>query len=200
MHEVFETALILLILYVLYLEISLRFGNRKNKNRLKVGVMMTPEKLWATFLTQHPQVKQTEMEAWAFGGDPDGLADLVVKGIKTATASAYDFYALDKEPIPQAGTYDVILDGRGKAVCVIKITKVSVLPFNQVSAEHAFKEGEGDKSLAYWRHVHGDFFRPYFEEAGLTFTEDSLIVCEKFELVFHQSISDAAENSMDSFI
>ena len=70
---------------------------------------------------------------------------------KTATASAYDLYAVDNEPLPQEGTFDVILDSQNQAVCIVEITKVSVESFNHVSADHAFKEGEGDKSLAYWR-------------------------------------------------
>ena len=47
--------------------------------------------------------------------------------------------------------FDVVLDSKDQAVCIIEITKVSVQPFHQVSADHAYKEGEGDKSLAYWR-------------------------------------------------
>ena len=68
------------------------------------------------------------------------------------------FYAVDNEPLPQEGTFDVILDSQNQAVCIVEITKVSVQPFNQVSAQHAFKEGEGDKSLAYWQQVHQEFF------------------------------------------
>ena len=33
-----------------------------------------------------------EYQAWAFGDDPDTLAELVLQGIKTATASAYPSY------------------------------------------------------------------------------------------------------------
>ena len=42
------------------------------------------------------------------------------------------------------------------AACVIRDTKVSVVPFHQVSPEHAYKEGEGDRSLGtYHTFVHG---------------------------------------------
>ncbi len=93
---------------------------------------------------------------------------------------------MDQEPLPQVGTYDVVLDGKGQAVCIIHITKVEVLPFNQVSAEHAYQEGEGDRSLAGWRQAHQDFFQPYFEEAGLVFSEQSPIVLEEFQVVYPQ--------------
>ena len=106
------------------------------------------------------------------------------KGEKTATASAYDLYVLDDEPLPQEGTFDIILDSQNQAVCIVEITKVSVQPFNQVSAQHAFKEGEGDKSLAYWRQVHEDCFAEWLRESGLTFTPESKVVLEEFRKVY----------------
>ena len=39
------------------------------------------------------------------------------------------------------------------------------VPFDEVSKEHAYKEGEGDRSLAYWRDVHEDFFAEEFISA-----------------------------------
>ena len=125
-----------------------------------------------------------EIDAWAFEVEADILADLVLKGEKTATASAYDLYALEDEPLPQEGTFDVILDSQDRAVCIIEITKVSVESFHQVSADHAYKEGEGDKSLAYWRQVHEDCFAEWLREAGLTFTPDSKVVLEEFRKVY----------------
>lgn len=144
---------------------------------------MTPEQLWNEYKTINPAIGD-KIDVWAFGVEPDQLADLVLKGEKTATASVYDLYQIDGEPIPQAGTFDVILDGQGQAVCIIKVTKVAVVPFNQVSAEHAFKEGEGDKSLAYWRKVHEEVFRPWLEEVGFTFNQDSKVVLEEFHKVY----------------
>lgn len=146
---------------------------------------MTAEELWQAYQKINPSIGD-EIDAWAFGVQPDLLAQLVLEGTKTATASAYDLYALDQEPLPQEGTYDVVLDGQGEAVCIIYITKVSILPFQDVSAEHAYKEGEGDRSLAWWRQAHQDFFHPYFEEVGLVFSEQSPIVLEEFQVVYPQ--------------
>ena len=109
---------------------------------------------------------------------------MVLRGEKTATASAYDLYALEAESLPQEGTFDVILDSQNQAVSIVEITKVSVQPFNQVSAQHAYKEGEGDKSLAYWHQGHEDFFTDCLGEAGLTFTPDSKVVLEEFRKVY----------------
>ena len=107
---------------------------------------MTPQEMWNAYKKINPYIGD-EIDAWAFGVEPDLLADLVLKGEKTATASAYDLYALEGESLPQEGTFDIILDSQNQAVCIVEIIKVSVEPFNQVSAQHAYKEGEGDKSL-----------------------------------------------------
>ncbi|HFN7517734.1 TPA: ASCH domain-containing protein [Streptococcus pneumoniae] len=144
---------------------------------------MTPQEMWNKYKQINPLIGD-EIDAWAFGVEPDLLADLVFKGEKTATASAYDLYVLEDEPLPQVGTFDVILDSQNQAVCIVEITKVSVELFNQVSAQHAFKEGEGNKTLVYWRQVHEDFFRDCLGEAGLTFTPESKVVLEEFRKVY----------------
>ena len=144
---------------------------------------MTPQEMWNAYKQINPLIGN-EIDAWVFGVEADLLADLVLKGEKTATASAYDLYAVEDEPIPQEGTFDIILDSQDQAICIVEITKVSVQTFYQVSAEHAYKEGEGDKSLAYWRQVHEDFFKDCLGEAGLTFTPNSKVVLEEFRKVY----------------
>lgn len=139
---------------------------------------MTAEELWEkSSLTG-------EYTAWAFGDDADKLALLTKQGIKTATSSAYLWYESEKEPLPKVGEYSVILDARGNAVCVTRTTKVSLSRFCDVSAEHAFKEGEGDRTLAYWRAVHERFFKAELQAEGLLFDETLLLVLEEFEVVY----------------
>ena len=50
---------------------------------------MTPQEMWNKYKQINPSIGD-EIDAWAFGVDPDLLAELVFKGEKTATASAYD--------------------------------------------------------------------------------------------------------------
>ena len=123
-------------------------------------------------------------EAWSFGEAPDKLANLVLQGIKTATCSAYDLYLIDNEPLPQTGDFNVILDSNDEAVCIIKTLKVYITEFNQVSEEHAFKEGEGDRSLSYWRKVHVSFLTDELASVNKTFDENTKVVCEEFEVVY----------------
>ena len=72
---------------------------------------MTPQEMWNAYKQINPSIGD-QIDAWAFGVEPDLLAELVFKGEKTATASAYDLYALEDEPLPQEGPFDVILDSQ----------------------------------------------------------------------------------------
>lgn len=144
---------------------------------------MTAEEMWRIF-SEKNSLENEEYEAWAYGADPDELAELTVKGIKTATASAYYWYEAEGEELPKVGEYSVILNSKDEAVCVTKTTKVYIERFKNISKEQVYKEGEGDRSLKYWRRVHRDFFTNELAEAGIEFSEDMQVVCEEFELVF----------------
>ena len=139
---------------------------------------MTPEELW-----ERSGLAGT-YEAWSFGEAPDKLADLVLQGIKTATCSAYDLYQINNEPLPKAGDYSVILNSSEEAVCIIKTIKVYVTEFRNVSEEHAFKEGEGDRSLEYWRKVHADFLMNELATVGKAFDGNTKVGGEECEVVY----------------
>lgn len=105
---------------------------------------------WHQFCKKHNLNENTPVEAWAFGAnqkDADELASLVDKEIKTATTSAYELYGKD-EKLPKVGEWSIILDGNAKPVCVIKDVCVEIIPYNLISQEHAYHEGEGDRSYA----------------------------------------------------
>ncbi|MDY7101045.1 MAG: GNAT family N-acetyltransferase [Actinomycetota bacterium] len=121
--------------------------------------------------------------AWAFGGDDDpALADelvgLVLTGTKRATASLPTLYEREGEPLPAPGDHSVLLDGRGRARCVIETTEVEVRPFGEVDERFAADEGEGDRTLAWWRDAH----RRFFGSQGTVVDDATPVVCERFEL------------------
>lgn len=145
---------------------------------------MNAQDMWMQYTALHPEAASAIYEAWAYGDAPDELAALTLSGVKTATSSAQALYALEGSSLPQAGDFSVILDRCGEAVCVIRNVAVSVLPYLEVDARHAFLEGEGDRSLAYWQTVHEAFFRREYALHGLTFTDDIAVVCEEFEVVY----------------
>ncbi len=144
---------------------------------------MTAQELWEEFKGR-TGIDADTYDAWAFGSVADKLADLTMRGIKTATASAYPLYEVDGEELPKEGLYNIILDSKDNALGVVRTTKVYVVPFNEVTAEHAYKEGEGDRSLEYWRQVHREVFTQWMEEAGLKFDENMKVVCEELGLIY----------------
>lgn len=143
---------------------------------------MTAEQMWQAF--SEKSGISAEYDAWAFGDDADTLAELVLRGTKTATCSALPFYEMEGEPLPRAGEYSVILDSREQAVCVIQTSRVYQTPFSKITEDHAWKEGEGDRSLAYWQKVHETFFSEELSEAGMVFSQDLMLVCEEFLRIF----------------
>lgn len=127
-------------------------------------------------------------DAFAFGmedsDDPaqialaDELADLVLHGPKRATTSLLAVYQESEEEVPRAGDYSVILDGRGNPVCIIVTTRVDLARFAEVDEEFAWTEGEGDRSLAFWRRAH----LSVFADAGVT--DDTMMVLVRFDKVW----------------
>jgi uncharacterized protein YhfF len=149
---------------------------------------MTEKEMWNLY-TKNNHVKNKTYDAWCFGGNAsiaNELAKLVVNRIKTATASAYQLYEIENSPLPPIGGLNIILDSDNNAVCITETTKVYTCPFGEVSESHAFKEGEGDFSLAYWRKVHKDFFSKELKVHDLDFDENIIIVCEEFEVVWKE--------------
>jgi len=147
---------------------------------------MTKKEMWNLY-TKNNHVKNKTYDAWCFGGNAsiaNELAKLVVNRIKTATASAYQLYEIENSPLPPIGGLNIILDSDNNAVCITETTKVYTCPFGEVSESHAFKEGEGDFSLAYWRKAHKDFFSKELKVHDLDFDENMIIVCEEFEVVY----------------
>lgn len=116
--------------------------------------------------------------------DANNLAELTKQRIKRATTGLYYWHEVEGEKLPEAGDISIITDWYGVAQCIIQVKKVSIVPFKEVTEEFAKIEGEGDKSLEYWRTVHIDFFSRELKDYGKEFSEDMLVVCEEFEVVY----------------
>ena len=69
-------------------------------------------------------------------------------------------------------------------MCVIQTTEIRHLPFHEVDAKFAYDEGEGDRTLESWRSEHHAYFTREAAELGFTFDEDSIICCERIQLLF----------------
>ena len=96
------------------------------------------------------------LESFSFGDSPelaDELAALVLSGIKTATC-----WAASDGASTQVGKRMVVLSGSGEPVAVIETVELTQRQFNDADAAFAYDEGEGYRSLAYWRRAHLGYF------------------------------------------
>jgi len=116
------------------------------------------------------------LETFSFGDGPalaDELAALVLAGVKRATC-----WAATEGRLTEIGKRMVMLSGAGEPLAVVETIELEQRRFNDVDAAFAHDEGEGDRSLAYWREAH----RRYFTRRG-QFADDMLLYCEHFRLV-----------------
>lgn len=151
-------------------------------------------RLWDAYLASRSPEALAAVDAtysaWQFGygvDQGDRLLACVLEGPKRATTGALWAYEAEGEAIPVPGDYSVVLDGHGVARCIIRTTRVDVLPFDEVDAEFAYAEGEGDRSLGYWRDAHWPYFVRELAELGREATRDMPVVCERFEVVYRSS-------------
>jgi uncharacterized protein YhfF len=100
------------------------------------------------------------LETFSFGDNSD-LANrlLVLSGTKRATCWAES-------------------QGLLSAEIGLKTVELTKRRFDEVDEAFAYDEGEGDRSLRYWREAH----TRYFSQLG-RYSPDMMLWCERFELV-----------------
>lgn len=155
-----------------------------------MGQHKSVKKIWEDYLfSTGESVTSTNKsyDSWYFcdnENSANSLAKLVTEGIKRGTSSLNYLYEVEHEELPREGNYSIITDWNGIAQCIIRTKKVTVLPFKDVDEELAKIEGEGDKSLEYWRKVHIYFFTKELKELEMKFSENELVVFEEFQVVY----------------
>lgn len=95
-------------------------------------------------------------------------------------------FALNDESFPKVGDQYIVTDWFGVAHCIIGTTKLTKIRFGDITAEHAWLEGEGDKSLSYWKDVHKAYYQRQFQGSQYIFNDDMEIIFEEFKVVFAQ--------------
>ncbi|MEF1289984.1 ASCH domain-containing protein [Vibrio sp. M260118] len=111
-------------------------------------------------------------------------ADLVLKGEKRASCSLDVWYSEQGEIMPKVGHLMVVTNWDGEPICIVETTSVSKCKYNEVTAEFAALEGEGDKTLSWWKKAHWDFFSKECQELNIAPSEDMLLVLEQFKVVY----------------
>ena len=114
----------------------------------------------------------------------DELLYLYLCGRKTAGSSLLKDYEYSGEDLPEPGDYWIILDSRKTPRCIVRTIRVVIHRFDEVPKEVAVAEGEGDRSLSYWRQAHSSFFAPFLRTWDVTDLSEERVVTEFYELVF----------------
>ena len=112
------------------------------------------------------------------------LAALVLVGTKVGTASLVWTYEREGDAVPKAGDLSLVTSFAGAPLCVIETTAVAIRRFDQVPADFAASEGEGDLSLAYWRDVHWAYFGRECRAMGREPDPSMPVVCETFAVLY----------------
>jgi uncharacterized protein YhfF len=143
---------------------------------------------WQAFAATRPEDPTPRFyEAFHFDdNEPSAneLAQLVLAGRKRASAGLVWSFQGAGMPLPRVGDLSVVTDWQDAPVCVIETRQVDIVPFDQVSAEFAATESEGDGSLAFWRRAHQAYFERECGRLGRTPVPDMPVVCERFEVVY----------------
>ena len=147
---------------------------------------------WQRFLASLPEdspyhQRNYNAEKW---GDYRELAEelgaLIAAGTKTAACSSMWEWEAEGNPIPEVGLITIVLDWEGAPLCIIETVEVEIKPYNQVDAQFAYEEGEGDRSIQYWREAHWRYFSRTLAKIGREPSEDMPLVCERFRVIYRE--------------
>lgn len=126
------------------------------------------------------------VRADGYGDSPElstALLALIRDGRKRAGTSLLWAMQAEGEALPQVGQIEIVVDHLNEPALITRITRVETLPYNQVTAEYAAIEGEGDGSLAYWREAHWAFFSRECQRIGCEPALTMPVVCSVFEVL-----------------
>ena len=111
------------------------------------------------------------------------LLDLIRIGRKRAGTSLLWVVEAEWQEAPKVGDIEIVLDHLNRPAIVTRIVEVTVLPYSEVTAEYASIEGEGDRSLGYWRQAHWSLFTRECSRISREPSESMPVVCSVFEVL-----------------
>ena len=147
------------------------------------------ERYWQKYLSTLPSDSPYHSETYvaeSWGDSPalaDELGELIIQGVKTATCSALWSWEAEGNPVPER-YITVALNGNGEPFCIVETYEITIRKYNEVDADFAREEGEGDLSLNYWREAHKNYFSRVLPKIGKEFSENMSLVCERFRIIY----------------
>jgi uncharacterized protein YhfF len=150
------------------------------------------DEFWRAYRTA-TGLDHDDYDAVAFGDSTEmatELAELVVAGVKRATAGLVRQFGPHGEPPPAVGGYVVLLDGADRPRAIWRTTSFRVGPLNSVDERFAWDEGEGERTREWWLAAHRRFFERRAAEQGFQMHDQIETMFERFEVVWPPEIAD----------
>jgi len=88
---------------------------------------------------------------------------------------------IGKKKRSKTGDLFSILDSADREVAVVRIEKIEIVKFGDITEEFAKEEGDG--SLDNWRTIHEPYYFQLLFSVGKELNRDTLLVCEWFNIV-----------------
>ena len=144
--------------------------------------------MWGNYLNAHLEHAFEHAPSTIFFGDNEldanTLAELTKQGVKKATSHSLLGLQNRNEKLPKIGDFIVVTNWGGEAQCIVRTTAVKLKPYFSIDSAYAQIEGEGDKSLEYWKKTHWEYYTRELQKFGREPRESMIIVCQEFEKVY----------------
>ena len=85
---------------------------------------------------------------------------------------------VNNEPLPKIGDKSIIVYDDKTNACMVEIKEVIITEFKNITEQLAQIEGEGDKSLEYYRNEHKRIFSSFYP----SFNDETKVVFEIFDV------------------
>lgn len=126
-----------------------------------------------------PEALDPDVESLDLSGQPRLI------GARQKRGTAHLLMDFEKSNVPrrEVGDYWIILNDDLSPMYLVRLTEVTVTPFNRVPETWAAVEGEGDSSLEWWRDAHWEYYTRQCRKWGVPWRDDYPIVCETWEVI-----------------
>ena len=126
-------------------------------------------------------------DAYGIGDSPElkqELLGLILEGKKRASTTLVRESMLEGWPEPEVGQYNIVLDGNDEPAAVIRTVSVRRCRFIEVDEEHAYWEGEDERTLDAYIREHTKYYTRIGRRRGFEFTLDMEVILDRYELVY----------------
>lgn len=111
---------------------------------------------------------------------------LVLSGAKTAVFTPLEAVEINRERPPVPGEVYIVLDSQDEPRCIIELTDVNILPFNEIPWDLAKLDGENE-NLEDWRSKMRELIQDEGDICGFQLRENMKIVAEIFRVIYKKA-------------